>query len=37
MNKWILYESEKAKLQAKGLSPDDYDKAILALCKKLKV
>lgn len=37
MNKWIIYESEKKKLQAKYLTPEQYEKAIKELCKKIGV
>ena len=37
MNKWVLYEQEKKKLQAKILTSDEYYKAIQAICKKLRI
>jgi hypothetical protein len=37
VNKWLLYESEKKKIQAKNLSSEEYEKAILELANRLKV
>ena len=37
MNKWILYEQAKKKLQSKVLTPDEYDRAIKAICDRLKI
>lgn len=37
MDKYIIYEQEKQKLQQKELSPQEYEKAIAELCKKLKI
>ena len=37
MTKWQEYESEKKKLQTKDLTPDEYDKAIQAICKRLRI
>jgi hypothetical protein len=37
MDKYIIYEQEKRKLQQKDLSPKEYEKAIAELCQKLKI
>lgn len=37
MNKYIIYEQEKRKLQEKSLSPQEYEKALAELCRKLKI
>ena len=34
-NPYLIYEQEKAKLQALDLPPEQYDKAIIELLKKL--
>jgi hypothetical protein len=36
-NKWIRYETEKKKLQEKGLTPKEYEKQIRRLCERLKI
>lgn len=36
MSKWEKYEEEK-KLKKMGLSHSEYEKAIINLCKKLKI
>ena len=35
MNKWLIYEQEKRKLQAQDLTPAAYDNAIMALTRRL--
>ena len=35
MTKWERYEIEKRKLAEKNLTPEEYDKAIKEICKKL--
>jgi hypothetical protein len=35
MNKWILYEAEKKKLQDKILTPAEYEQAIREICDRL--
>ncbi len=37
MSKWEKYEEEKKKLKKMGLSHSEYEKAIINLCKKLKI
>ena len=37
MSKWEKYEEEKNKLKKMGLSHSEYEKAIINLCKKLKI
>lgn len=37
MNKWQLYELEKEKLQEKNLSPEAYQKELIALAEWLKI
>jgi hypothetical protein len=37
MNKWIIYEAEKKKLQAMDLTPEEYEKAVRELCEKLRI
>jgi hypothetical protein len=37
MNKWIIYEQEKAKLQAQDLTPAEYDLEIARICSRLKI
>ena len=37
MSKWEKYEEEKKKLKKMGLSLSEYEKAIVNLCKKLKI
>jgi hypothetical protein len=37
MNVWITYESEKKKLQAKCLTPDEYDRAIAEIVRRLRI
>lgn len=37
MNKYIIYETEKTKLQALNLPPKEYEKALRELLKKLKL
>lgn len=34
--KWTHFETEKSRLAARGLSPTEYEKAVRALCKKLR-
>ena len=36
-NKWLEYERRKAALQAKGLPQKEYDRAMQALIKELRV
>jgi hypothetical protein len=35
MDRWHRYEAEKRKLQAKGLTPREYEAAIRALAKRM--
>jgi hypothetical protein len=37
MNKYTLYEEEKRLLEAKNLSPEEYEKQIRKIAKKLKI
>jgi hypothetical protein len=37
MDKWLIYESEKKKIQASNPDPDEYDKKIKELCIRLKI
>ena len=37
MNKWLRYEQEKQKIIAKNLTAEEYQKAIQAICRKLKI
>lgn len=37
MSVWQQYETEKRKIQSKGLSPKEYERAIKALCDRLRV
>ena len=37
MSKLKIYETEKRYLQALNLTPEEYTKAIRALCKRLKL
>mgnify|MGYP000386276790 CR=1 FL=1 len=37
MSKWEKYEGEKNELKKMGLSHSEYEKAIINLCKKLKI
>ena len=34
-NKWLVYKYEKARIQRRNLSPDQYEKAITELAKRL--
>ena len=36
MNKNIEYENEKRKIQKRNLTPDEYERAIRDICKRIK-
>lgn len=36
-NKWLIYETEKAKIDRKNLSTDEYESEIKKLCERLKI
>lgn len=35
MDKWVIYEIEKQKIKAMGLSPSEYEQAIRKLTERL--
>ena len=37
LNKWAEYERRKRLLQAQDLTPDEYERAIVKLCRELKI
>lgn len=36
-NKWIIYESEKAKLNSMNLDPKEYEKRLREILRRLKI
>ena len=36
-NVWVEYEKQKAKLQAKGLSPKEYERELRKIAERLKI
>jgi len=37
LNKWTEYERRKRLLQAQDLTPEEYERAIMKLCRELKI